>query len=56
MQRVKVEAAKKSFEISRDNITEVMYAVGYTDPKAFRTTFRKITGVSPVVYKNKYSR
>ena len=56
MQRVKIEAAKKSFEVSRDNITEVMYAVGYTDPKAFRTTFRKITGVSPVVYKNKYSR
>jgi transcriptional regulator GlxA family with amidase domain len=56
MQRVKVEAAKKSFEVSRDNITEVMYAVGYTDPKAFRTIFRKITGVSPVVYKNKYSR
>lgn len=56
MQRVKVEAAKKSFEITRDNITEVMYAVGYTDPKAFRTTFKKITGVSPVVYKNKYSR
>lgn len=56
MQRVKVEAAKKSFEVSRDNITEVMYAVGYTDPKAFRTTFRKITGVSPVVYRNKYHR
>lgn len=56
MQRVKVEAAKKSFEVSRNNITEVMYEVGYTDPKAFRTTFRKITGVSPVAYKNKYSR
>jgi len=56
MQRVKVEAAKKSFEVSRNNISEVMYEVGYTDPKAFRTTFRKITGVSPVAYKNKYSR
>jgi len=32
-----------------------MYNVGYTDPKAFRNIFRKITGLSPVQYRNKYS-
>ena len=46
IQRVKVEAAKKSFESSRKNINEVMYDVGYTDTKAFRTTFKKIAGLS----------
>jgi transcriptional regulator GlxA family with amidase domain len=56
IQRVKMEAAKKSFETRRDNINEVMYAVGYTDPKAFRTTFKKITGLSPAEYRNKYKR
>lgn len=56
MQRVKIEAAKQSFETSRDNVNEVMYKVGYTDTKAFRTTFRKITGLSPVQYRNKYNR
>lgn len=56
IQRVKIEAAKKSFETSRKNINEIMYEVGYGDTKAFRTIFRKITGLSPVEYRNKYNR
>lgn len=56
IQRVKIEAAKKSFETSRKNINEVMYDVGYTDTKAFRTTFKKISGLSPVEYRNKYNK
>jgi transcriptional regulator GlxA family with amidase domain len=56
MQRVKIEAAKKSFETNRKNINEVMYEVGYTDTKAFRTIFKKITGLSPVEYRSKYNR
>ncbi len=56
IQRVKMEAAKKGLESSRENVNEVMYNVGYTDTKAFRTTFKKITGLSPVQYRNKYSR
>lgn len=55
IQRVKVEAAKKGFETSRKNINEVMYEVGYTDVKAFRTIFRKVTGLSPIEYRNKYN-
>jgi transcriptional regulator GlxA family with amidase domain len=56
IQRVKIEAAKKELEVSRKNVTEVMYEVGYTDTKAFRTTFRKITGLSPLEYRNKYNK
>ncbi len=56
IQRVKIEAAKKRFETSRKNISEVMYDVGYTDNKAFRSTFKKVTGLSPIAYKNKYNR
>jgi transcriptional regulator GlxA family with amidase domain len=56
MQRVKIEAAKRSFESSRKNINEVMYDVGYTDTKAFRTIFKKITGLTPVEYRNKYNK
>lgn len=56
IQRVKIEAAKKELEVSRKNINEVMYDVGYSDTKAFRTTFKKITGLSPIEYKNKYNR
>lgn len=56
IQRVKIEAAKKDLETGRKNINEVMYDVGYADVKAFRTTFRKITGLSPIEYKNKYNK
>ncbi len=56
IQRVKIEAAKASLETSRENVNEVMYKVGYNDTKAFRTTFKKITGMSPIQYRNKYNR
>lgn len=56
IQRVKIEAAKKELEVSRKNINEVMYEVGYLDNKAFRTTFKKITGLSPIEYRNKYNK
>lgn len=56
MQRVKIEAAKLFLENGRENVNEVMYHIGYSDPKAFRTVFKKITGLSPVEYKNKYNR
>lgn len=55
-QRVKIEFAKKSFESSRKTINEVMYDVGYSDVKAFREVFKKITGMSPLEYKNKYNK
>ena len=56
IQRVKIEAAKKMFESTRKNVNEVMYDVGYNDIKAFRTVFKKITGLSPVEYRNKYNK
>lgn len=54
-QRVKVEAAKKALETSRKTVSEVMYEVGYADAKAFREVFRKITGMSPLDYRNKFN-
>ncbi|SFF99445.1 GlxA family transcriptional regulator [Pontibacter chinhatensis] len=56
MQRVKIEAAKMSLETSKENVNEVMYQVGYTDVKAFRSVFKRITGLSPVQYRSRYQR
>jgi len=53
---VKIEAAKRQFENSRKNMNEVMYDVGYTDTKAFRAMFKKLTGLTPVEYRNKYNK
>ncbi len=55
-QRVRIETAKKALESSRKNINEVMYETGYSDEKAFREVFRRITGVSPLEYKRKFNK
>ena len=36
-------------------MNDVMYDVGYSDVKAFRKIFKKITGLSPFDYKKKYT-
>jgi transcriptional regulator GlxA family with amidase domain len=56
VRRVRVEAAKRSFELTRKNINDVMYDVGYTDTKTFRDIFKKITGLTPIEYRNKYHK
>lgn len=55
IQRVKIEAAKKQLETGRKTVAEVMYDVGYTDPKAFRDIFKRIAGLSPIDYANRYN-
>lgn len=56
LQRVKVEVAKKALEKGRKTIFEVMNEVGYSDDKAFREVFKKITGLSPLDYKAKFNK
>ncbi len=54
IQRVKMEAAKRNLELGRKNVSEIMYAVGYTDVKAFRTIFKKVSGLTPLEYRIKF--
>jgi transcriptional regulator GlxA family with amidase domain len=56
LQRVKIEAAKKSLEKGAQNINILMYDAGYNDIKTFREVFKKITGLTPQDYRRKYSR
>lgn len=56
LQRVKVEVAKSTLEKGRKTIFEVMNDVGYSDDKAFREVFKKITGLSPLDYKARYNK
>ncbi|MCX6318907.1 MAG: helix-turn-helix domain-containing protein [Bacteroidetes bacterium] len=56
LQRVKIEVAKKMFETTRKTVNEIMYDVGYSDTKAFRDVFSRITGLSPLDYKTKYNK
>lgn len=56
LQRVRVEAAKKALERSSENISTLMYDVGYNDARTFRTVFKRFTGLTPQSYREKYSR
>ena len=54
LQQIRVESAKKLFEQTNQNIAEVIINTGYTDPKSFRKVFRKIVGMTPVEYRDKF--
>lgn len=54
LQRIRVEVAKTQLETSRKTVAEVMYDVGYNDTKAFRDTFVRYSGMSPVTYREQY--
>ena len=56
IQRVKIEAAKKQLEIGRRSVNEVMNDIGYSDIQTFRDIFKRITGMTPIEYKGKYSK
>jgi len=56
VQRIKVEGAKRLFESTGKQINEVMYEVGYIDVKAFRQLFKKIAGMTPGDYRNKFNK
>ncbi len=56
IQRVKVEATKMQLETGRKSVNEIMYDVGYSDIQTYRDVFKRITGMTPVEYRNKYNK
>jgi transcriptional regulator GlxA family with amidase domain len=55
LQRVRVEVAKRTLE-SQAQVNDAMYAVGYSDHKAFRSIFKRLTSLSPAAYRARYAR
>lgn len=56
LQRVKIESAKKALERNAQDIGTLVYEIGYNDVKTFRKVFKRITGLTPLDYRRKYSR
>jgi transcriptional regulator GlxA family with amidase domain len=54
IQKLRIEAAKKLLEENNLTVNEVMYESGYSDTKAFRYTFKKVSGLSPLAYRKKF--
>lgn len=56
LQRVRIAAAKKKLEGSRDTVNDITWKIGYEDSSTFRRLFKKHTGLSPRAYREKFSR
>ena len=54
LQQVRIEASKKLLEQSNRQMADVINHTGYNDPKAFRKVFRKIVGMTPSDYREKF--
>ncbi|MXN91035.1 helix-turn-helix domain-containing protein [Flavobacterium sp. Sd200] len=55
LQKTRIEAAKQMLEQSRCSILEVMLESGYNDLKTFRALFKKTVGMTPKMYREKFS-
>lgn len=53
VQHTRVEEAKRRLERTAEPVDAISYAVGYEDPASFRRLFKRVTGVSPGVYRRK---
>jgi transcriptional regulator GlxA family with amidase domain len=55
LQKTRIEAAKQLLEQSHHSILEVMLESGYNDLTTFRALFKKTVGMTPKMYRDKFS-
>lgn len=53
-QHLRVGKAREMLEFTNGTVDHIAWTVGYQDPGAFRSTFKKITGFSPSDYRGRY--
>ncbi|MCG6576318.1 GlxA family transcriptional regulator [Pseudomonas sp. AF32] len=53
-QHLRVGKAREMLEFTNGTIDHIAWTVGYQDPSAFRTTFKKITGLTPSDYRARF--
>ncbi|UMZ11423.1 GlxA family transcriptional regulator [Pseudomonas sp. MPFS] len=53
-QHLRVGKAREMLEFSNGTIDHIAWTVGYQDPATFRSLFKKITGLAPSEYRNRF--
>jgi transcriptional regulator GlxA family with amidase domain len=53
-QHLRVGKAREMLEFTNGTIDHIAWTVGYQDPGAFRSTFKKITGLAPSDYRTRF--
>lgn len=54
LQQTRIEAAKKLLVKTSQQMSEIIFNSGYSDPKAFRKVFKKSVGMTPTQYREKF--
>ena len=54
LHRLRINAAKHLLEAERKTVQEVSVAVGYEDAAYFRSLFRRLTGIAPQAYRERF--
>lgn len=52
---LRIEGARERLESSASPVDDVGLEVGYEDPTFFRRLFKRVTGLTPAVYRRKYA-
>jgi len=55
VQGIRIEVAKQMLESETANIETIGNSVGYDDPTSFRRVFKRKVGLTPAVYRKKFS-
>ena len=53
--KAKISTAQNILVFSDFSIAEIADSLGFSSQSAFAATFRKITGLTPLQYRNRYS-
>ncbi len=54
LQQVRVAKAREALELTNSPVDRIAWSVGYADPAAFRKVFRRISGLSPSDYRQRF--
>ncbi len=54
VQKIRVERAKRLLETTAEPIEEISWAVGYEDPASFRRLFKRLSGLTPGAYRQRF--
>lgn len=54
VQQIRIERAKRLLETTDEAVEQISWAVGYEDPASFRRLFKRLTGLTPGAYRQRF--